>query len=78
MDKKQTKNLITLLSRAGILKSVKRTGWVLKGVKDAESVADHTWRMGLLIMLLAPKNLNKLKLLEMNTVQPITSYNKLH
>jgi len=41
----EIKNLITLLSRAGGLKGVQRTGWVLEGVKDAESVADHTWRM---------------------------------
>jgi len=71
MNKNQIKILITLLSRAGVLKSVKRTGWVLEGVKDAESVADHTWRMSLLITLLTPKNLNKEKLLEMNTIHDL-------
>lgn len=71
MNKRQIQNLITLLGRAGVLKDVKRTGWVLEGVKDAESVADHTWRMSLLITLLAPKNLDKLKLLEMNVVHDL-------
>lgn len=71
MDKKEISNLITLLSRAGVLKEVKRTGWVLEGVKDAESVADHTWRMSLLIALLAPNSLNKEKLLEMNIIHDL-------
>jgi len=71
MDKKQIKNLITLLSRAGALKEVKRTGWILKGINNAESVADHTWRMGLIIMLLTDKSLDKQKLLEMNTVHDL-------
>lgn len=71
MNKAQIKNLIALITQAGSLKSVKRTGWILKGVKNAESVADHTWRMGLLISLLTPKNLNKEKLLEMNTIHDL-------
>lgn len=45
-DSDEIRNLITLLNRAGILKEVKRTGWVLEGVKDAESVADHTLENG--------------------------------
>lgn len=71
MNKKHIQDLITLLNRAGVLKEVKRTGWVLEGVKDAESVADHTWRMSLLIALLAPKALNKQKLLEMNIIHDL-------
>ena len=69
--KKEINALITLLNRAGVLKQVKRTGWVLEGVKDAESVADHTWRMSLLIALLTPKTLNKEKLLEMNIIHDL-------
>ena len=41
---------------AGQLKSVKRTGWVYRGVEDAgtrvESVADHSWRMAAASFLL--------------------------
>jgi putative hydrolase of HD superfamily len=71
MDNKQIKKLIEIFKKAGILKTIPRTGWVLKGIKDVESVADHTWRMGFLIMLLAPKNLDKQKLLEMNTIHDL-------
>lgn len=71
MKRTEIKNLITLLNRAGVLKDVKRTGWVLEGVDNAESVADHTWRMGLLIMLLADKDLDRNKLLEMNAVHDL-------
>lgn len=71
MDKKQIKDLIKLINHAGVLKDVKRTGWVLEGVENAESVADHTWRMGLLVMLLADKSLDKEKLLEMNTIHDL-------
>lgn len=71
MNKKQIKNLIRLLNRAGVLKDVKRTGWVLEGVKDAESVADHTWRMSLLILLLADDTLDKERLMEMNVIHDL-------
>lgn len=69
--KNKNKILIELLSKAGVLKSVKRTGWVLKGINDVESVADHTWRMSLLVMLLAPGDLDKKKLLEMNAIHDL-------
>lgn len=46
-------NLLNLFLEIGILKKVQRTGWVLKGVKDAESVAEHTWRVALLTLILA-------------------------
>lgn len=67
----QTLNLINILGRAGVLKEVRRTGWVLKGVEEAESVADHSWRMSLLVMLLADGKLDKEKLLEMCVVHDL-------
>ena len=71
MEKAEIEKLIKLLNKAGVLKEVKRTGWVLEGVENAESVADHTWRMSLLIALLADNSLNKEKLLEMNIVHDL-------
>ncbi|MCJ7805880.1 HD domain-containing protein [Patescibacteria group bacterium] len=71
MDKKQIKILVDLFDKAGTLKDVKRTGWVLKGVEDAESVADHTWRMCLCCVLLADKNVDKQKLVEMCIVHDL-------
>lgn len=35
------------------LKGIKRTGWVERGVKDAESIADHSFLTALLSMALA-------------------------
>lgn len=35
------------------LKDVKRTGWVLRGVADSESVADHSWGTAQLCLLFA-------------------------
>ena len=40
------------LEIAARLKSVKRTGWVERGVEGAESVADHSWMMALMCMVL--------------------------
>ena len=47
--------LARFLHRAGQLKFVPRTGWLHRGVPpaEAESVADHTWRMALLAWLAA-------------------------
>lgn len=38
---------------AGLLKRLKRTGWWCSGVKDPESVADHSLRMSLLAFYIA-------------------------
>lgn len=34
-----------------LLQHLKRTGWVLRGVKDPESVASHTYRMAMMAFL---------------------------
>jgi hypothetical protein len=33
------------------LQATKRTGWVRRGIKGPESIADHSYRMGLMAML---------------------------
>jgi putative hydrolase of HD superfamily len=35
---------INLLAEAGLLKKIKRSGWWVAGIKDPESVADHSFR----------------------------------
>src|SRR5437870_2233242 len=45
--------LAELAAAAGGLKLVRRKGWVDRGVEDAESVADHSYRVALLAWLLA-------------------------
>lgn len=43
------------LINIGALKDMQRRGWVLRGVKNPESIADHTFRMTLAAWLLALK-----------------------
>lgn len=45
---------IEALLSAYALKDERRTGWQLRGVTDPETVAGHTWGVGLLSLLLAP------------------------
>ena len=44
---------LDLLGEAGVLKSVRRSGWWMIGMKNAESVADHSFRAALLGYVLA-------------------------
>lgn len=55
-------NLINFLKEIGKLKKVKRTGWVLRGIKNPESVAEHTYRTTIMAMVLADRFKDKLKL----------------
>lgn len=65
------KNLIRILKKAGELKRLKRTGWVLKKIKNPEHVADHTWRVILMVSMLADNTLKKEKLLDMAVVHDL-------
>ncbi|WP_329167572.1 HD domain-containing protein [Streptomyces sp. NBC_01267] len=38
---------------AGTLKQARRTGWWMAGVRDPESVADHSWRTSLIASIIA-------------------------
>ncbi len=72
MKKISEKTLVELALELGALKRVPRTGWVLKGIKDAESVADHTWRVATLAMILAPQlNVSADKLMKMALVHDV-------
>jgi putative hydrolase of HD superfamily len=45
--------LVDLLMEAATLKRVPRTGWILRGVPRAESVADHSFGVGFVALALA-------------------------
>lgn len=45
-------SLVDLLLAAGSLKNLPRTGWRLAGIRDCESVADHSYRVALIALLL--------------------------
>ena len=49
----KTVSLLNLLAEAGTLKSVRRSGWWMIGIKNGESVAEHSFRTALLGYLLA-------------------------
>ena len=48
-----TDGLIDFIAEAGRLKRLPRTGWVESGVPDPESVADHSFRVTLIAIVLA-------------------------
>jgi putative hydrolases of HD superfamily len=52
MEVKETLQFLSELIR---LKSLPRTGWLLRGVRDVESIADHTFGVAWVAMLLADR-----------------------
>ena len=48
----ESEALVDLLRHAGALKRLPRQGWVLLGVPSPESVADHSYRVALMTLLL--------------------------
>lgn len=47
------KELLNFLTEAGLLKRVRRTGWWVVGIKDAETVAEHSFRCAVIGYILA-------------------------
>jgi putative hydrolase of HD superfamily len=56
-----------LLLFAGALKNLPRTGWRLVGIKDCESVAEHSYRVALVALVLSElvEGVDRAKLLQM-------------
>ncbi len=48
-------NILKFAKIVGKLKTTKRTGWVMQNIPAPESVADHSFRVAVLAMILAPK-----------------------
>lgn len=46
-------SLIALLIETTVLKRLPRTGWLLRGVPDAESIADHSFNTASVVLALA-------------------------
>ena len=47
------------------LKHRTRKGWTLRGVKEPESVAEHSWKSAVIALALAPPKMNKGKVLSL-------------
>lgn len=68
MSLKNSLNYLQFLKEVGKSKRLLRSGWVREEIKDPESVAEHSFRIGALVMVLSDKfgyKLDKEKLLEM-------------
>lgn len=66
-------DFIDFLHYVGKLKRVKRTGWVVQGVKNSESVAEHSYRVSVLAMLLAKKfDLDENKIIKMALIHDLS------
>jgi len=51
--RKKTSPAVDFFAEAGLLKRVKRSGWWVAGIKDPESVADHSFRTAVIGYYLA-------------------------
>lgn len=66
------KDLLNFLVEAGKLKKMPRMGWVLRGIKNPETIADHTFRTALMAWILAEKKkLNIVKVLKMTLIHDL-------
>ncbi|KAJ3679203.1 hypothetical protein LUZ60_017214 [Juncus effusus] len=63
-------DFLTLCHR---LKTTKRAGWVKRGVKEPESIADHMYRMGIMALIASdiPPEINRDKCVKMAIVHDI-------
>jgi putative hydrolases of HD superfamily len=62
----ETDGLIDFIAEAGRLKKLPRTGWVESSVPDPESVADHSFRVALIAMILSDaQRLDTIKVVRM-------------
>ena len=66
------KKLIKFALQVGTLKNIKRHGWILKGIKNVESVADHIFRVALMTMIFsAVTKLDVNKMIKMALIHDI-------
>lgn len=63
---------VKFLELVGNLKHIKRTGWVLRNVKDCESISGHMYRMGMMSFLLdANQGLDRIRVMELALVHDL-------
>lgn len=68
----ETRDIITFAKIVGKLKTLKRAGWVKRGIKNPESVAEHSFRVVVLAMILSHgKKLNVEKVLKMAVIHDL-------
>lgn len=72
-QKKSVSGLLNFISEAGMLKRVQRSGWSVVGIKNAESVAEHSFRCAVIGYILA--NMERASLYK---VLMMTLFNDMH
>lgn len=71
-ENKETKELVNFLISIGNLKDKKRKGWVLRNVKNPETIAAHTFRMAIMAWIIGKKKkMNIDKVLKMSLIHDI-------
>lgn len=62
--------MVDFISAVGRPKRIPRTGWVREKIKHPESVAEHSFRVGIMAMVIAdPLGLDKEKLMKMSFIR---------
>ncbi len=65
-------DILEFLHKVGRLKRLKRTGWVVRGIADAESVADHSFRTAVAALVLSERaGMDKNKCVKMALVHDL-------
>lgn len=66
-------NLLKFFTESGKLKTIPRSGWVLRGIKNPESIAEHTFRVALMAWTLGRQkhNFNIEKLIKIALVHDL-------
>jgi putative hydrolase of HD superfamily len=64
-------NILKFYQIVSKLKETKRSGWVERGVTDAESVSDHSFMTALLCMTILKKGINREKAIKMALVHDL-------
>jgi len=67
------KKLVNFFRQIGKLKEMPRTGWVIRGIKNSESIADHIFRTSLMAWILGndKKGLNMERVLKMALIHDL-------
>ena len=72
MTNSSLRNLVKFFETVGRLKTTPRSGWVEIGIRQPESVADHTFRTSILCMIYSDlEDLDQLKLLRMALIHDL-------
>lgn len=64
-------NVLNLAKILGRMKKVKRNGWIKRRVAEAESDAEHSYSLAMLVMLFAPSYLDLKKCLQLALVHDL-------